>query len=97
MPQKQQSNKEVSKDGKVEKQPEPKSPIGKPSAPRGEDDEVDTIDPISGEDLYVRLVPGIKVDMAYVDGPMTVIMKKFEKNEGGLFQQDYVSYYVETP
>jgi hypothetical protein len=48
MPQKQQSNKEVSKDGKVEKQPEPKSPIGKPSAPRGEDDEVDTIDPISG-------------------------------------------------
>ncbi|CAM6001497.1 unnamed protein product [Sphagnum balticum] len=23
-------------------------------------------------------------------------MRKFEKNEGGMFQQDYVSYFVET-
>ena len=81
---------------KPEKSNDPKSQLPNPNAPRGENDEIDTIDPISGEDLYVKLVSGIKADIAFIDGPLSVVMRKFEKNEGGMFQQDYVSYCVET-
>lgn len=84
-------------DKKSDQQHEVKSSQPKLNSVRGENEEIDSIDPISGEDHYVKFVTGIKVEPLITDNHLSVVMRKFEKNEGGLFQQDYVSYCIETP
>jgi hypothetical protein len=47
--------------------------------------------------MFVRILPCLKAETySNFEGHLTVVIRKFEKTEGGMFQQDYVNYCVET-